>query len=226
MKSLSKETLKFLYDLRKNNDRDWFNQNKSRYKKVRQEFVKFVDELIQAVSEFDPAIGHQTAKNCVFRIYRDVRFSNDKSPYKTNFGAHITGASDKSELHSKAGYYIHIEPGKSFLAGGAYQPTGKWMKAIRQEIDENADGLKKIIHSKSFKNTFGEMEGEKLKTSPRDYSIDHPEIELLRYKSFLATHSLADEKVLSSDFLSYCKHVFKVLYPFDQFLNEAQQKHS
>lgn len=226
MKSLSKKTLQYLNDLRKNNDRDWFNQNKSRYKKARQEFVQFVDELIQAVSEFDPSIAHQTAKNCVFRIHRDVRFSKDKSPYKTNFGAHITGAAKKSEIHSRAGYYIHIEPGQSFLAGGAYQPTGKWMKAIRMEIDENAEKLKKIINSKSFKNTFGEMEGEKLKTSPRDYSSDHPEIELLRYKSFLATHQLKEERILSDDFLSHCKDVFTVLYPFDQFLNNAQEKHT
>lgn len=226
MKSLSEETLQFLKDLKKNNDRDWFNEHKPLYKKARQEFVQFIDELIQSISTFDPSIAHQTGKNCVFRIYRDVRFSKDKSPYKTNFGAHITGAAKKSEMHSRAGYYIHIEPGKSFLAGGAYQPTGKWMKAIRKEIDENADKLKKIIHSNGFKNTFGEIQGEKLKTSPRDYPADHPEIELLRYKSFLATHQLKDERILSDDFLSHCKDVFKVLYPFDQFLNKAQEKHS
>lgn len=225
MKSLSEETFQFLKDLKKNNDRDWFNENKPRYKKARQDFVHFIDELIQAVSAFDPSIAHQTGKNCVFRIYRDVRFSKDKSPYKTNFGAHITGAAKKSEMHSRAGYYIHIEPGKSFLAGGAYQPTGKWMSAIRHEIDQNADEIKEILNSKSFKNTFGEMEGEKLKTSPRDYPSDHPEIELLRYKSFLATHKLTDEQILADNFLRHCKDVFTVLYPFDQFLNNAQEKH-
>ena len=225
IKIITKPTLQFLEDLKQNHDRDWFNENKSRYKKAKQEFEQFVDELIQSVAEFDPEIVHQTAKNCVFRIYRDVRFSNDKSPYKTNFGAHITGASKKSELHSQAGYYIHIEPGGSFLAGGAYQPTGKWMKAIRQEIDKNADELKQIINSKSFKNTFGDMEGKKLKTSPRDYPSDHPEIELLRYKSFLAVHNLKDEQILVDDFLKHCTNVFKTLYPFDQFLNNALKKH-
>lgn len=226
MKTISKTTLQFLKDLKKNNDRDWFNDNKSQYKKAKQEFEQFVDELIQSLSAFDPEIVHQTAKNCIFRIYRDVRFSHDKSPYKTNFGAHITGATKKSELHSLAGYYLHIEPGESFLAGGAYLPTGDWLKAIRKEIDENAGELKKILSSKNFKNTFGEMKGEKLKTSPRDYPSDHPEIELLRYKSFLAVHNLNDEQILAGDFLNHCTDVFKALYPLDQFLNNSLKKHS
>lgn len=226
MQTITKPTLQFLKDLKQNNDRDWFTKNKSNYNKAKQEFEQFVDELIQSISGFDPEIVHQTAKNTVFRIYRDVRFSNDKSPYKTNFGAHITGAANKSELHSRAGYYIHLEPGQSFLAGGAYLPTGNWLKAIRKEIDENTDELKRILRSKSFKATFGEMEGEKLKTSPRDYPSDHPEIELLRYKSFLAVHNISDEQILADDFLKKCTDVFKALYPFDQFLNNALRKHS
>lgn len=226
MKTITKPTLQFLNELKKNNNRDWFNENKPRYEEAKIDFEQFIDELIQSIAKFDPSITHQTAKNCVFRIYRDVRFSKDKSPYKTNFGAHITPAKKKSELHSVAGYYIHLEPGQSMLAGGAYLPKGDWLKAIRAEIDENAGELKKILSSKSFKKYFGEMEGDKLKTSPRDYPADHLEIELLRYKSFLATHQLNDEQLLADDLLNHCTDVFKALYPFDLYLNKAQQKHS
>ena len=224
MKTIPQSTLKFLKELSQNNNRDWFEDHKSRYKEEKKKFEQFIDKLIQAIAVFDPSIAHHTAKDCVFRIYRDLRFTDDKTPYKINLGAHITGAAKKSEIHSQAGYYIHIEPGKSMLAGGAYLPKGKWLKGIHKEIDENADELKQILNSKSFKKYFGEIEGEKLKTSPRDYPADHPEIELLRYKSFLATHPLDDEQVLANDFLQHATKVFEALYPFDQFLNRAAGK--
>ena len=221
MSNISPSTFQFLIDLKEHNDRDWFNANKSRYQEAHQNFVDFVGELLLQIAEFDPSISHHEAKKCVFRIYRDVRFSKDKSPYKTNFGAHVTSAAKKSEIHSRAGYYIHLEPGGSFLAGGAYMPGGPWLKAIRQEIAYNAADLKKILNSKSFKEYFGKMEGETLKTSPRDYPLDHPEIELLKHKSFLASHSCEDEMVLSEDFVSHGGKVFKALHPFDEFLNRA-----
>lgn len=226
MKILSQTTLQFLKELKQHNDRDWFNDNKNRYEEAKQEFEQFIDELIQSIAVFDPSIAHHTTKDCVFRIYRDMRFSKDKSPYKTNFGAHITSAAKRSEIHSRAGYYIHLEPGNSMLAGGAYRPKGDWLKAIRREIDENAAGLKKILNSNGFKKYFGEIEGEKLKTSPRGYSIDHPEIELLRYKSFLATHPVSDEQVVNDDFLQHSTRVFEALYPFDQFLNNSIESKS
>lgn len=226
MKTITQSTLQFLKELKQNNDRDWFSENKPRYEKAKMEFEQFIDELIPAIAVFDPGIAHQTAKKCVFRIYRDVRFSKDKSPYKTNFGAHITAAAKKSEIHSQAGYYIHLEPSESMLAGGAYLPKGDWLRAIRAEIDENANELKKILKSKKFKKYFGEIEGEKLKTSPRDYPSDHPEIELLRYKSFLAVHQLDDKQILADDFIQHCTKVFEALLPFDQFLNTAQAKHA
>ena len=219
MEKISKSTFQFLKDLKANNDRDWFKSNKKRYEEAKQEFEVFIDALIREIAKFDPSISHFTAKECVFRIYRDVRFSKDKSPYKTHFGAHITSAPQKSEIHTRAGYYIHIEPDATILAGGAYLPEGTWLKAIRQEIDYNADSLKKILNSKDFKETFGELQGEKLKTSPRDYPKDHPEIELLKQKSFLAVHNCKDKEVLDKEFLMHCGKVFKTLYPFDQFLN-------
>lgn len=221
MKSISKKTFQFLKDLKKNNNRDWFQANKPRYEEAKQEFEEFIDALIAKIAEFDPSIKHHTAKECVFRIYRDVRFSKDKSPYKTHFGAHITAAVKKSDIHTKAGYYIHISPGESMLAGGAYMPEAKWLKAIRQEIDYNGEEFKKILNSKSFKEYFGAMEGEKLKTTPKDYDAEHPDIELLKYKSYLATHSCKDNDVLNEKFLQHCGKVFKALHPFDQYLNRA-----
>lgn len=221
MTAISKDTFQFLKDLSKNNNRDWFNEHKPRYQEAKDEFEVFVDALIQNITAFDESIGHHKAKDCIFRIYRDVRFSKDKSPYKGHMGAHVTSAAKRSEIHSRAGYYIHIGPGESMLAGGAYLPQGPWLKAIRQEISYNADGLKQVLNAPDFKKYFGEMEGEKLKTAPRDYEKDHPEIEFLKHKSFLASHQLSDKEVTSPGFLDHATQVFKALYPFDNFLNSV-----
>lgn len=221
MSRINNPTFRFLKDLKLNNNRDWFNANKHVYEKAKKEFEDFIDALIIKIGKFDPGIAHHKAKDCVFRIYRDVRFSKDKSPFKINLGAHISPASKKSEIHSRAGYYIHLEPGKSMLAGGAYLPQGDWLKAIRQEIHYNSAGFKKILNSKPFKQYFGEMVGDKLKRAPKEYPEDHPDIELLKFKSFLATHPCSDKQVLSDQFLEHCAKVFKALYPFDQFLNKA-----
>ena len=221
MSKITLPTLQFLTDLKANNDRDWFAANKPRYEAANKEFHQFVDALIAEIQKFDPSLIHFTAKDCVFRIYRDVRFSKDKSPYKTHFGAHVTAASKKSEIHTRAGYYLHLEPGATMLAGGAYVPESKWLAAIRQEIAYNTAEFNGILNSKDFKQYFGEMEGEKLKTTPKGYDADHPAIELLKHKSFLATHKCTDDKIASGDFLKHCAAVFKALHPFDQFLNRA-----
>lgn len=221
MIQISKSTLQFLKALKANNNRDWFLSHKSQYESAKSEFELFVEDVLAEISKFDKDIGHFTAKDCIFRIYRDVRFTNDKSPYKTHFGAHVTSAPKKSEIHSRAGYYIHIGPGESMLAGGAYMPHSKWLKAIRNEISDDPESFKKILNSKDFQNYFGGLEGEQLKTAPRDFSKDHPEIELLRYKSFLATHHCTDAMVTAADFPKNCVLTFKALYPFDQFLNRV-----
>jgi uncharacterized protein (TIGR02453 family) len=221
MATITQVTFKFLKDLKKNNNRDWFLENKPTFEEAKKEFEIFIDQLIGEITQFDNSIAHHSAKDCIFRIYRDVRFSKDKSPYKTHFGAHISSAAKRSEIHSKAGYYIHIEPGASILAGGAYVPPGPWIKAIRQEIAYNADDFKKVLNSKSFKEYFNEIEGEKLKKAPKGYTPDHPEIELLKYKSFLAVNKCTDQQITSSDFMDHCSKVFKALLPFDQFLNNA-----
>lgn len=222
MQKITQPTFQFLKSLKKNNDRDWFKDHKKEYEKAKNEFIDFMDALIIEIAKFDKEIAHFSARDTIFRIHRDVRFSKDKSPYKTHLGAHVTSAPKKSEIHTRAGYYIHLEPGASMLAGGAYLPEGGWLKAIRQEIHYNADSLKKILNDPGFKKYF-DMEGEKLKTAPRDYPKDHPEIELLKHKSFLAVHHCDDKEVLSDEFLKHCAGAFKALYPFDQFLNQASE---
>jgi uncharacterized protein (TIGR02453 family) len=215
-------TISFLTELKANNDRDWFMANKKRYEAAKKEFDEFVDALIAQIARFDPAIAHHTAKDCVFRIYRDVRFSNDKSPYKTHFGAHFTAAAKKSDIHTKAGYYVHLEPGGTFLAGGAYMPEAAWLKAIRSEIHYNGKLFHEILEHPDFKKYYGTMEGEKLKKAPKDYDPNHPDLELLKHKSFLATHYVAETKVVGNQFITHCADAFRALKPFDDFLNMAQ----
>ncbi|MBK9336437.1 MAG: DUF2461 domain-containing protein [Lewinellaceae bacterium] len=221
MPHISPPTFQFLGDLKANNNRDWFTTNKPRYEAAHKEFLLFTDALIAEIAQFDPGIAHYTAKDCVFRIYRDVRFSKDKMPYKTHFGAHVTAAPKKSEIHTRAGYYLHLEPGATMLAGGAYLPEATWLKAIRQEIAYCTEEFLGILNNPDFKKYFGDMAGEKLIKTPRDYPAEHPAIELLKHKSFLATHYCTDEQVLSEGFLRHCAEVFRAMQPFDQFLNRS-----
>ena len=220
MATIDKQTLKFLKDLKSYNYREWFKENKDRYDRAATNFSDFIGALLKELSKFDPGISGLEPKDCIFRIYRDTRFAKDKSPYKTNMGAHILANGRKTE-HSQAGYYVHLEPGNSFLAGGAYRPPAAWIKNIRQEIDRDAATFKKIISTKTFREYFGALEGEKLKTAPKGFPKDHPEIDLLRFKSFLAVHQVIDKQLLAPDYLKYSVKVFKALSPFDDFLNRG-----
>lgn len=217
---ISTQTLSFLKELKKHNDRDWFNKNKSRYEEANAEFKNFVGTLIREVAKFDKSVADLESKDCVFRIYRDVRFSKDKSPYKTHFGAHIV-ADGKKGGAMRAGYYMHISPGECFLAGGAHMPPSEWINAIRKEIHYNAKELKKIINRKDFKKYFGKISGEMLSSVPRGYDKAHPDIELLKHKSLLAVHNMKERQVVSKDFLVHAARVFKAMQPFDKFLNQS-----
>lgn len=217
---ISKTTLNFLKELKENNNKEWFNDNKVRFNIAKEEFELFIVDLVLQIQKFDKSISHINPKKTIFRIYRDVRFSKNKDPYKVNFGAHIHPG-DKQAVHSVAGYYIHIEPnGKSMLAGGAYMPPSEWIKAIRKEIEFNGKEFKTIINSKSFK-TYFKLEGEKLQRPPQVFNPMHKDIELLKFKSLIAVHNPTDKQVSSNDFLNHCFKAFKTLYPFDQILNRA-----
>lgn len=220
MTHLDPQTGRFLSDLKRHNERAWFQDNKDRYDAARADFESFVGALLPRIEAFDPNVAGLDPKKCVFRIYRDTRFSKDKTPYKTNFGAHMLLGGSKN-VHQRAGYYIQVEPGNCFLAGGAHQPPAAWINAIRRRIDTDAAPLKKVLKSKPFRDTFGEIEGDRLKTAPKGYPKDHPEIDLLRCKSFLAVHRMADAIVFEKDLLKHATKTFKTMKPFGDFLNGA-----
>lgn len=213
-----KEILDFLKDLSNHNDRDWMQTQKKRWEQVKGEFKVCVADLINGISQFDESVQGLEPKDCIFRLNRDIRFSKDKSPYKTHLGAAIMEGGRKSPNPT---YYIHVEPGKSFLAGGVYLPESENLKKIRQEIDYNPEELKKIVEDKAFKKTFGEMTGESLKTAPKGYPKDHPNIELLRMKSFLVTRNLSDEELLDTQIQSNLLKIFQVMHPFNQYFSVA-----
>ena len=220
MAQLSKDTFRFLKDLEAHNDRDWFKANKNRYDDIKDTFLHFLAEMIDRIAEFDSSVSGLDPKKCMMRIHRDIRFSKDKSPYNLHISGHIVGGGRKNE-HGRAGYYVRLVAGKSILAGGAYLPPSAWMKTIRKEIEENGDDLRAIIQDERFKKYFGEIEGDQLKTAPRGYPKDHPEIDLLRYKSLLAVHNCTNKQVLGVDFTDYALDVFRAMQPFDAFLNRG-----
>lgn len=219
MERINASTLEFLNLLKHNNNKEWFDKNRSLYVTAKANFESFVQNLIHEIIEFEPIMKGLEVKNCVFRINRDVRFSNDKSPYKTNMGAFmVRGGKQNGDKY--AGYYFHIEPGKSMLAGGAYIPPSPWLTAIREKIDDDPDRLVGIINNPGFKKYFGQIEGEKLKKAPKGFSPDHKQIELLKYKSYLAVKESSDETVLGSNYFQYAIDVFKAMKPLNDFLNE------
>lgn len=193
--------------------------HKADYEKARASFQILVSEVLKELVQIEPSFTSLEPKDYIFRIYRDIRFSKDKTPYKNHFGAYFAEGGRKS---TKGGYYLHIEPGgKSMIAGGIYMPPTEDLKKIRQEIDYNGQELHKIMGNKAFRKYFGGISGDKLKKTPKDYSADHPDIELLRLKDFTAVHKIADEKITEDGFAPYVIEVWKALKPLNDFLNTA-----
>jgi uncharacterized protein (TIGR02453 family) len=217
MNTIDKSTLKFLYDLSRHNDREWFAANRTRYEEARDDFKAFVQAVLDEIVSFDPIFKGLEAGSCIFRINRDTRFSHDKSVYKTNFGAFMVRGGKKNG-DKFPGYYLHLEPGQSFVAGGAYIPPAPWLTAIRQNISENGDVLIRIINSAAYRKWFDGLEGEKLKVPPRGFSKDNPHIELIKMKSFLAERSFSDEQVNSPGFYDTVTGAFRAMKPLNDFL--------
>lgn len=216
---LNKKLLQFLSDLKENNYKEWFHENKATYQTVKTEFEEFLAHTIANIAQFDKSVKTLEPKQCIFRINRDVRFSNDKSPYKTHFGGFIVPGGKKS---GNAGYYIHIEPDNCFIAGGVYMPAPDKLKAVRTEIFENTDDFKKIINNKKFKSTFkGILDDGKLKTAPKGFPKDFEDIDLLRYKHYIVSKTINEDLIISDKFLDKINSVFKTIYPFNSFINEA-----
>lgn len=218
MPAITKDTLNFLNDLKKNNNRDWFQANKDRYDAARAEFLNLAGILLGEIQAIDPNIGPLKPGDTIFRIYRDVRFSSDKSPYKTHMGAYFVKGGKQS---GNAGYYFHLEPGGSFTAGGIWQPAPDILKAVRMEIYENPDEFRSIIKNKTFIDNFGEIHGEKLKTPPKGFPTDFSEIEWLKYKSFTVFRNIPDKLILSEQLIEDSARVFALILPFNRFINYA-----
>ena len=217
---ISSGTVNFLKDLAKNNNREWFQENKGRHDVARNNILEFVGEIIAGISKIDPTISSDLdPKSCVMRIYRDVRFSKNKTPYKSNFGA---GISQQGKNFNGPGYYLHIHPEECFVAGGCWMPEGDMLKSIRQEIDYNGDEFREIIKNPSFIKYFDQPDQEhKLKTMPRGYSPDHPDIEYLKLKSFTFTHYINPKHLTCANSAQTVVAGFEMLYPFMTFLRNA-----
>lgn len=215
---MDKVVFEFLNELNKNNNRDWFNENKKMYEAARTEVEQFVDHLIPEIRKIDPVIGNLTAKQTMFRIYRDIRFSKDKTPYKTYFGAFVAPGGRKSE---KAGYYMHLSADECFLGGGSHLPKGENIKKIRSEIYYNAPEFNHIIINTKFKDAFGELKGERLSRPPAGFPKDFEDIELLKLKEFTVFQVVNEAQALNPDFGNYTLEVFKTMKPLVNFLNRA-----
>jgi len=212
---MQSSTLQFLRNLEKNNNRDWFNENKTLYQEAQQDVISFVEKLIEEMEDFDEEMGKLEAKKSVFRIYRDTRFSKDKTPYKTNFGAGL-GMGKGNKI---SGYYLHIEPGKSFLAGGVYKPEPSVLKTIRQEISAFGDEFKAILEQDEFRNYFRGLSVEdKLKKVPQGFEKDDKMAEYLKLKHFIVTHPVSDEQLLSENAVKEFTKIFKAMKPLNDFL--------
>ena len=216
-----KTLIDFLKDLRENNNKEWFDINRERYDQARAQMLFFTELMIQEIHKFDPEIPLLNPRDCLFRIFRDVRFSPDKTPYKTHMGSFIAPNGRKS---IRAGYYIHIEPGNSFLGGGIWAPAAEPLRAIRSEIYDNAQGFKEVIEKPGFKKYFKSIEGDKLKTAPKGFPKDFEDIDLLRYKSYAFGFRVNDQIIMGNKFVEMVLDAFKELYLANRYLNSALDK--
>lgn len=211
-------TLKFLQDLKKNNNKPWFDEHRKQYEAARSDFYTLVEKLINALAGFDAPIGRLSVKECVFRINRDVRFSKDKRPYKNNLACYFNKTGKKS---NGAGYYLHIEPGNSMAAGGIWMPEAAVLSGIRQEIDYNFTEWKKIMDNKIFKKTFTEgiKSNDTLVRPPKGYAEDNQAIAYLKMKHFIVTKPYTDNDLQNKDFVKEVAKTFNAMKPLIDFIN-------
>jgi uncharacterized protein (TIGR02453 family) len=212
-------TITFLKDLSINNNRDWFLSKSVSFKESKAEYSELIQNIINNISKKSKAYADLEASKCLFRMNRDVRFSLNKAPYKTNFGASINAYGKKS---LKAGFYVHIEPKKSFVGGGIYMPPADVLFKVRQEIDYNFDEFSKIIKHKDFVKSYGQLDmSDTLKNPPRGFDKENKAIEYLKLKSFVAFTNFTDKEIMQADFASVASDKLIALLPFIQYLNKG-----
>ncbi len=218
---LQASTLEFLTDLKANNNRDWFLENSKRYQSFKKDYYDLIAIILEKLKQSDPTLSMVEVKNCAFRINRDVRFSKDKSPYKTHIAI---GISADGKKNTKSSYYIHIEQDACFVGGGIYCPMPDQLVKIRKEISFFHEDLNSIINEKKFKSSFSNLskeEGMYLKNPPKGYDKEHPAIEFLKLKSFTAGTTFDFKDSLKPDFVEKMVHQLQILKPFNDFLNRA-----
>jgi uncharacterized protein (TIGR02453 family) len=218
---LQVSTLKFLRSLKKNNNKAWFDANRDKYEEARKDFGLFIQAIIDRHGRKDASIAQLTAKECMFRINRDIRFSKDKSPYKSNFGASINPGGKKSIF---AGYYFHCEPGDSFVGGGLWIPMPPDLKKVRQEIDYCLDEFTAVTGSRKFKKIYGDLyagDDVSLTKVPQGFEKDNPAAGYLKLKSFIAMKPLKDDELISKQLLRITGEAFDTLQPMLEFINRA-----
>ena len=209
----------FLADLAQHNDREWFQARKPTYDQLRREFELLVGQILATLAAEEPALATLEAKKCIFRIYRDVRFSKRKEPYKTHFSAYFAAGGKQS---AGPGYYFQLGPnGQTLMAGGIYQPEKEQLARIRQEIDYNGPALHRILETPAFRQFYAGLDGEQLKRPPAGYPADHPDLALLRHKSFVVSHSVPDATARQLNLAEYVPAAFRTMRPFTDFLREA-----
>lgn len=222
---LQKSTLGFLKELKKNNTKEWFDTNRKKYEAAKADFAALTNAVIHGLGKKDPFVASLLAKDCTFRINRDVRFSKNKDPYKTNMGMYLSRGG-KTSLFS--GYYFHLEPGgNSFMGGGLYMPEPDVIKEVRQEIDYNWNEFSKIIKQKKFKTVYKELqreEGMVLSREPKGYEKDNPAIEYIKLKSWVATAPITDQLLTSDHLVKEIVGAFETLQPMIEFLNKALEE--
>lgn len=214
--TIKKDSIDFLKVLSKNNNREWFAENKERYTAAHNNIIAFADALLSEMNKHD-LIETPSGKQSLYRIYKDVRFSKEKLPYNTHWSGGFRRATNKL----RGGYYFRIQPGNSFVAGGFFGPATNDMKRIREDIDANYPDWQKLLTNKTLVKTFGQLTGEQLASAPRGYAKDHPAIDLLRYKQFILKHPFTDKEILEPGFLKNVNDVFKKMRPFLNFMSEV-----
>ncbi len=211
-----KTSLSFIKDLKNNNNKEWFHANRPRYDEAKAEFLAFIESIVSEIGLFDTDMGPIDAKKTLFRINRDIRFSKDKSPYKTNFGAFIIKGGKKS---GNAGYYFHLDPEGTFAGGGVYHPEAHILKKVRHEIYGNPEEFREIITDKAFNDYFGEMYDDRLKTAPKGYPKDFEHLDLLKYKSYIVSRQFDTKLVTGGGLLEETVRAFRLMHPMIRFIN-------
>lgn len=211
--TIPREAFSFLQDLQKNNNREWFTDHKKEFKEVEREVKQFFNQLYELLNKHD-----QIDRMKMFRIYRDVRFSKNKTPYKT----HLAGSFHRIKPRLRGGYYLHIAPNnETFIATGFWDPNKEDLYRIRKEFEMDASELRKIIHEKSFKNIWGELEGDEVKTAPKGFTKEHESIDLIKKKQFIFTKKFTDKEVTSRDFMDKVNESFKAIRPFFDYMSDV-----